>query len=78
MRILERVKCFTADDAKYAEAKSILAIPEEQRLNISIPKPDLSRVTITDNDSTYEETKEMSVINEQNTEFTYQQSNLLD
>ncbi len=70
MRILERVKCFTADDAKYAEAKAILAIPKEQRLNINIPNPDLSRVTITDSELLQEEIKEMSVIDERITEFT--------
>ena len=44
MRVVARVPCHTRDDVKYAEARLIQSIPADQRLNIQMPKYDLTRV----------------------------------
>ena len=44
MRVIARVPCNTRDDVKYAEARLIQSIPAEQRLNVQMPRYDLSRV----------------------------------
>jgi hypothetical protein len=46
MRIIDRVNCLTKDDAKYIERKAILAVPEDQRLNIRVPRPNEQNITL--------------------------------
>ena len=46
--VVARVPCLTRDDVKYAEARLIQSIPENQRLNVQMPRYNLSRVTIKD------------------------------
>ena len=44
LKVVARVPCNTRDDVKYAEARLLQSIPQEQRLNVQMPVYNLARV----------------------------------